>query len=204
MNQAVSLFAVKDLTVKFNDVSVVDGISFDIHAGETFALVGESGSGKSMTALAALNILPYNAVVDSTVMILQNDNLSHFSEQEWCKVRGRRIAIIFQDPIASLNPVMKIGAQIAEVIKLHFDLPKQSITQRVIELLEQVELPNAAGRVNDYPHQLSGGQRQRVMIAMALAGQPDLLIADEPTTALDVTIQAQILDLLKSIQKKTG
>ncbi|MDQ5939816.1 MAG: peptide/nickel transport system ATP-binding protein ddpF [Pseudomonadota bacterium] len=204
MNQAVSLFTVKDLTVKFNDVSVVDEISFEIHAGETFALVGESGSGKSMTALAALNILPYNAVVDSTVMILQNDNLAHFSEQEWCKVRGRRIAIIFQDPIASLNPVMKIGAQIAEVIKLHFDLPKQSITQRVIELLEQVELPNAAGRVNDYPHQLSGGQRQRVMIAMALAGQPDLLIADEPTTALDVTIQAQILDLLKSIQKKTG
>ena len=202
MIQSVSLFAVKDLTVKFNDVSVVDGISFDIHAGETFALVGESGSGKSMTALATLNILPYNAVVDSAVMILQNDNLAHFTEQEWCKVRGRRIAIIFQDPIASLNPVMKIGAQIAEVMKLHFDLPKQAIKQRVIELLEQVELPNATKRLNDYPHQLSGGQRQRVMIAMALAGQPDLLIADEPTTALDVTIQAQILDLLKSIQKK--
>ncbi|MEI8235554.1 MAG: dipeptide ABC transporter ATP-binding protein [Methylococcaceae bacterium] len=204
MNQAVSLFSVKDLTVKFNELSVVDAISFDIHAGETFALVGESGSGKSMTALAALNILPYNAVVDSAVMILQNDNLAHFTEQEWCKVRGRRIAIIFQDPIASLNPVMKIGAQIAEVMKLHFDLPKQAIKQRVIELLEQVELPNATKRLNDYPHQLSGGQRQRVMIAMALAGQPDLLIADEPTTALDVTIQAQILDLLKSIQKNTG
>jgi ABC-type microcin C transport system duplicated ATPase subunit YejF len=204
MIQSVSLFAVKDLTVKFNDVSVVDGISFDIHAGETFALVGESGSGKSMTALAALNILPYNAVVDSAVMILQNDNLAHFTEQEWCKVRGRRIAIIFQDPIASLNPVMKIGAQIAEVMKLHFDLPKQAIKHRVVELLEQVELPNASKRLNDYPHQLSGGQRQRVMIAMALAGRPDLLIADEPTTALDVTIQAQILDLLKSIQKKTG
>ena len=133
MNQAVSLFTVKDLTVKFNDVSVVDGISFDIHAGETFALVGESGSGKSMTALAALNLLPYNAVVDGTVMILQNDNLAHFSEQEWCEVRGRRIAIIFQDPIASLNPVMKIGARIAEVIQLHFNLPKQLITQRVVE-----------------------------------------------------------------------
>ncbi len=204
MNQAARLFTVKDLSVKFNNTSVVDAISFDICRGETFALVGESGSGKSMTALAALNILPHNATVDCAIMALQNDNLAHFSEEEWCKVRGRRIAIIFQDPIASLNPVMKIGAQIAEVITLHFDLPKKIINQRVVELLEQVELPHAAKRVNDYPHQLSGGQRQRVMIAMALAGQPDLLIADEPTTALDVTIQAQILALLKTIQQKTG
>ncbi len=198
------LFAVNDLTVRFGDVSVVDKISFEIHAGETFALVGESGSGKSMTALAALNLLPHNAIVESDSMRLQNENLVQLSEKNWCKIRGRRIAIIFQDPIASLNPVMTIGQQIAEVLNLHFKLSKIELKNRVVELLQQVELPNAAQRVNDYPHQLSGGQRQRVMIAMALAGKPDLLIADEPTTALDVTIQAQILELLKNIQAQTG
>ena len=200
----MSLFAVENLTVQFGSAKVVDNISFEIQAGETFALVGESGSGKSMTALAALNLLPYKAVVKTDALRLQNENLAQLSEKEWCQIRGRKMAIIFQDPIASLNPVMTIGAQIAEVLKLHFQLSKNEIKQRVIELLQQVELPNAAGRVNDYPHQLSGGQRQRVMIAIALAGKPDLLIADEPTTALDVTIQAQILELLKNIQKKTG
>lgn len=198
------LFAVNDLTVRFGDVPVVDKISFEIHAGETFALVGESGSGKSMTALAALNLLPHNAIIESDSMRLQNENLAQLSEKNWCKIRGRRIAIIFQDPIASLNPVMTIGQQIAEVLNLHFKLSKVELKNRVIELLQQVELPNAAQRVNDYPHQLSGGQRQRVMIAIALAGKPDLLIADEPTTALDVTIQAQILELLKNIQAQTG
>ena len=198
------LFAVNDLTVRFGDVSVVDKISFEIHAGETFALVGESGSGKSMTALAALNLLPHNAIVESDSMRLQNENLVQLSEKNWCKIRGRRIAIIFQDPIASLNPVMTIGQQIAEVLNLHFKLSKIELKNRVVELLQQVELPNAAQRANDYPHQLSGGQRQRVMIAIALAGKPDLLIADEPTTALDVTIQAQILELLKNIQAQTG
>jgi peptide/nickel transport system ATP-binding protein len=200
----VSLFAVENLTVQFGDVFVVAGVSFEIEKGETFALVGESGSGKSMTALAALNLLPHNAVVKTDSMRLQNEDLAQFSENDWCKIRGRKVAIIFQDPIASLNPVMTIGAQIAEVLKLHFQLSKNEIKQRVIELLQQVELPNAAQRVNDYPHQLSGGQRQRVMIAIALAGKPDLLIADEPTTALDVTIQAQILELLKNIQAQTG
>jgi len=198
------LFAVNDLTVRFGDVSVVDKISFEIHAGETFALVGESGSGKSMTALAALNLLPHNAIVESDSMRLQNENLVQLSEKNWCKIRGRRIAIIFQDPIASLNPVMTIGQQISEVLNLHFKLSKTELKNRVVELLQQVELPNAAQRANDYPHQLSGGQRQRVMIAIALAGKPDLLIADEPTTALDVTIQAQILELLKNIQAQTG
>lgn len=200
----MSLFAVENLTVQFGNACVVDNISFEIQKGETFALVGESGSGKSMTALAALNLLPHNASVKSDAMRLQNENLAQLAENDWCKIRGRRIAIIFQDPIASLNPVMTIGAQIAEVLKLHFQLSKNEMKQRVIELLQQVELPNAAGRINDYPHQLSGGQRQRVMIAIALAGKPDLLIADEPTTALDVTIQAQILQLLKTIQKQTG
>lgn len=200
----MSLFAVENLTVQFGNVFVVAGVSFEIEKSETFALVGESGSGKSMTALAALNLLPHNAVVKTDSMRLQSENLAQLSENDWCKIRGRKIAIIFQDPIASLNPVMTIGAQISEVLKLHFQLSKNEIKQRVIELLQQVELPNAAQRVNDYPHQLSGGQRQRVMIAIALAGKPDLLIADEPTTALDVTIQAQILELLKNIQAQTG
>jgi ABC-type microcin C transport system duplicated ATPase subunit YejF len=200
----MSLFAVENLTVRFGETFVVDKISFEIQAGETFALVGESGSGKSMTALAALNLLPHNAIVESEKMYLQDENLSQLSENDWCKIRGRRIAIIFQDPIASLNPVMTIGQQISEVLNLHFKLSKTELQQRVIELLQQVELPNAAQRLKDYPHQLSGGQRQRVMIAIALAGKPDLLIADEPTTALDVTIQAQILELLKNIQKQTG
>lgn len=200
----MSLFAVENLTVQFGNVFVVTGVSFEIAKGETFALVGESGSGKSMTALAALNLLPHNAVMKTNSLRLQNEDLAQLSENDWCKIRGRKIAIIFQDPIASLNPVMTIGAQIAEVLKLHFQLSKNEIKQRVIELLQQVELPNAAQRVNDYPHQLSGGQRQRVMIAIALAGKPDLLIADEPTTALDVTIQAQILELLKNIQAQTG
>lgn len=203
-NSLTTLFTVENLHIHFGDVPVVDGISFGIYAGETFALVGESGSGKSMTALAALNLLPHNATVKSDVMRLQNEDLAQLSENDWCKIRGRRIAIIFQDPIASLNPVMTIGAQIAEVILLHFNLSKNELKQRVIELLQQVELPNPVQRVNDYPHQLSGGQRQRVMIAIALAGKPDLLIADEPTTALDVTIQAQILELLKNIQAQTG
>ncbi|MDD5228555.1 MAG: dipeptide ABC transporter ATP-binding protein [Methylococcales bacterium] len=200
----MSLFAIENLSIRFGDTLVVDNISFEIHAGETFALVGESGSGKSMTALAALNLLPYNANVQSDLMRLQSENLSQLSEKNWCKIRGRRLSIIFQDPIASLNPVMTIGQQIAEVLTLHFELSKIELKQRVVELLQQVELPNAVQRVKDYPHQLSGGQRQRVMIALALAGKPDLLIADEPTTALDVTIQAQILELLKNIQAQTG
>ncbi len=204
MSEADVLFSVKDLTVCFEKTTVVDKVCFDIQAGETFALVGESGSGKSMTALAALNLLPPNAVTHTEKMTLQTKNLVNLSEKEWCKIRGRRIAIIFQDPIASLNPVLTIGKQISEVIALHFDVSENERKQRVIELLQQVELPNVAQRINDYPHQLSGGQRQRVMIAIALAGKPDLLIADEPTTALDVTIQAQILELLKTIQKQTG
>lgn len=204
VNSATTLFTVEKLRIFFGDVCVVDNVSFEIKKGETFALVGESGSGKSMTALAALNLLPHNAVVKSDLIRLQDENLAQLSEQEWCKIRGRKISIIFQDPIASLNPVMTIGQQIAEVLNLHFNLSKNETRQRVIELLQQVELPNAAKRIGDYPHQLSGGQRQRVMIAIALAGKPDLLIADEPTTALDVTIQAQILELLKTIQTQTG
>ncbi|MDD5275604.1 MAG: dipeptide ABC transporter ATP-binding protein [Methylovulum sp.] len=199
------LLTIENLNVTFNhQQKVVDGISFAIYPGETFALVGESGSGKSITALSVLRLLPNNAALNADAIMLNGDNLLHHSEAELCTIRGRRIGLIFQDPMSSLNPVMTLGKQIAEVINLHFSLPQQEIKQRVLELLRQVEIPNPERRINDYPHQLSGGQRQRVMIAIALAAQPDLLIADEPTTALDVTIQAQILALLKNLQQQTG
>jgi len=199
------LLSVHSLSVTFNrHQKVVDSISFTINPGETFALVGESGSGKSMTALSVLRLLPDNARIEAEAITLNGDNLLEHSELELCKVRGRRIGLIFQDPMSSLNPVMTIGSQIAEVIESHFSLPKAEVAARVLELLQQVEIPQPQQRFNDYPHQLSGGQRQRVMIAIALAGKPDLLIADEPTTSLDVTIQAQILALLKSIQQQTG
>jgi len=199
------LLSVSNLSVTFNrQHKVVDGISFTINPGETFALVGESGSGKSMTALSVLRLLPDNARIEAEAITLSGDNLLAHSELELCRVRGRRIGLIFQDPMSSLNPVMTIGSQIAEVIQSHFSLPKAAVQARVLELLQQVEIPQPQQRLNDYPHQLSGGQRQRVMIAIALAGRPDLLIADEPTTSLDVTIQAQILTLLKRIQQQTG
>ncbi len=199
------ILAVEHLSVTFNHhQTVVNDISFDIKAGETFALVGESGSGKSITALSVLQLLPNNAKLTANMINLQGDNLLSRSEFDLCKIRGKRIGIIFQDPMSSLNPVMTIGNQIEEVIKLHFDLPKEALKQQVLALMRQVELPEPEQRIKDYPHQLSGGQRQRVMIAIALAGKPDLLIADEPTTSLDVTIQAQILMLLKSIQQQTG
>lgn len=199
------LLSVENLSVTFNhQQTVVDNTSFVIYPGETFALVGESGSGKSITALSVLRLLPNNARLTASAISLQGDNLIKQPELELCKIRGRRIGLIFQDPMSSLNPVMTIGRQIEEVIKIHFSLPRQAIKERVLQLLQQVEIPEPHKRIKDYPHQLSGGQRQRVMIAIALAGKPDLLIADEPTTSLDVTIQAQILALLKDIQQQTG
>jgi peptide/nickel transport system ATP-binding protein len=201
---AESLLAINHLTVAFNHNKVVDQISFEVFAGETFALVGESGSGKSLTALAVMRLLPNAATMRANSIQLGNDDILKIPEIDFCQFRGRRIGFIFQDPMSSLNPVMTIGAQIAEVLNIHFQLSAEQVKQQVLDLLVQVEIPNPETRINAYPHQLSGGQRQRVMIAMALAGKPDLLIADEPTTALDVTIQAQILALLKTIQQKTG
>ncbi len=199
------VLSVENLQVTFNqEQHVVDTISFEIYPSETFALVGESGSGKSMTALSVLRLLPNNAQISATSIVLQDDNLLDATEDELCKVRGKRIGLIFQDPMSSLNPVMTIGKQIEEVINIHFSLPQKTVAEQALKLLEQVEIPHPEARLNDYPHQLSGGQRQRVMIAIALAGQPELLIADEPTTSLDVTIQAQILSLLKNIQQQTG
>jgi len=199
------LLSIEQLSISFNQhTKVVDDLSLTIHRGETFALVGESGSGKSITALSVLGLLPAGAGINEGVIRLQDKELTACSEAEWCKIRGRRIGFVFQDPFVSLNPVMTIGSQLAEALNLHFSLSKNDLNRRLIELLQQVELPEPEQKLRAYPHQLSGGQRQRVMIALALAGQPDLLIADEPTTALDVTIQAQILALLKTIQQQTG
>ncbi len=198
------LLEVKNLSISFaTDKPVVDDVSFSVFAGETFALVGESGSGKSLTAMSVLRLLPAAATIQANSISLNNENLMALPETGMCKIRGRRIAMIFQDPMTSLNPVKTVGRQIEEVIELHFAVSKTEMRQRTLQLLQQVEMPEAERKYNDFPHQLSGGQRQRVMIAIALAGEPDLLIADEPTTALDVTIQAQILQLLDTIQKQT-
>ncbi|GFO71185.1 peptide/nickel transport system ATP-binding protein/peptide/nickel transport system ATP-binding protein [Bathymodiolus japonicus methanotrophic gill symbiont] len=198
------LLAVENLQLSFADQCVIKGISFNINKGETFALVGESGSGKSLAALSVIRLHPAQATLQADSIQLAEIDILRTPEAELCQVRGRRIAMIFQDPMSSLNPVMSIGQQISETLQLHFPLSKTECTTRVLALLEQVGIPDAERRINEYPHQLSGGQRQRVMIAIALAGEPDLLIADEPTTALDVTIQAQILLLLKKIQQENG
>jgi len=198
------LLNISNLSIHFGQTPVVDRVSFNIKPSETFALVGESGSGKSLTALAVMRLLPNAASMRADSILLGDDDILKIPEIDFCQFRGRRIGFIFQDPMSSLNPVMTIGEQIAEVLNIHFQLSAEQIKQQVLDLLVQVEIPSPETRINAYPHQLSGGQRQRVMIAMALAGKPDLLIADEPTTALDVTIQAQILLLLKNIQQKTG
>ena len=186
-------------------LKAVDGIDFSINKGQTFALLGESGCGKSMTALSLLrlNPQPVSQIVAGSVL-LSGQDLLDLSEAEMQHIRGRRIAMIFQEPQSSLNPVFTVGEQIAECLRWHFDLSVDEIQSRTVALLESVGIPDVSQRINEYPHQLSGGMKQRVMIAMALAGEPELLIADEPTTALDVTIQAQILDLLKQIQHDTG
>jgi oligopeptide/dipeptide ABC transporter ATP-binding protein len=199
----VSLLSVDDLRVEFwtrrGTVHAVNGISFDIAAGETLGIVGESGCGKSVTALAILGILPRAGRVTGGHALFEGRDLIGRPDRELRTIRGRDIAMIFQDPMTSLNPVLTIGRQIRESIETHFDLDRKAAEARVVELLEQVGIPEAKRRARDYPHQFSGGMRQRAMIAMALACEPKLLIADEPTTALDVTIQAQILDLLRAL-----
>jgi len=186
-------------------VRAVDGISLSIRKGETFALLGESGCGKSMTALAIMGLLPSpgGRVVDGSIS-LNDDKISDWSEVAMRDVRGHRIAMIFQEPMTSLNPVLMVGEQIGEVLRRHKGLKGKLEQERILELLDAVGIPDPVSRINEYPHQLSGGMKQRVMIAIALAGDPELLIADEPTTALDVTIQLQVLTLLKELQQKTG
>ncbi|MGK2740995.1 ABC transporter ATP-binding protein [Tepidicaulis sp. LMO-SS28] len=201
------LVKIEDLRVAFRSgktvTDAVKGVSLEIGKGETVALVGESGSGKSVTALSILKLLPYpQAFHPSGRILFGGDNLLEASEAELGHVRGNRISMIFQEPMTSLNPLHPIEKQVGEVLIRHKGMKPEAARARVLELLRRVGIPNAEERLAAYPHQLSGGQRQRVMIAMALANEPDLLIADEPTTALDVTVQAQILELLKNLQRE--
>ncbi|NGP18351.1 ABC transporter ATP-binding protein [Devosia aurantiaca] len=198
-----ALLSVRDLTIRFGAFEAVKRVSFDIAPGETLALVGESGSGKSVTALSVLKLLPPSASLSGQIL-LDGKDLVTASVQQLRSVRGNGVGMIFQEPLSSLNPVHTVGRQIGETLALHQGLRSTAARKRVIELLDAVGISDPASRLDDYPHQLSGGQRQRVMIAMALANEPKLLIADEPTTALDVTVQAQILDLLKKLQRDMG
>ena len=202
---AERLLAVRDLHVRFGDVAAVRGVSFEIEAGETVGLVGESGSGKSVTALSILQLLPYPLASHPEGSILvDGEEMIGADKTRLLDVRGGKISMIFQEPMTSLNPLHTIAKQVGESLVVHKRLQPRQARARTLELLEHVGLQDAEERLGDYPHQLSGGQRQRVMIAMALANEPDLLIADEPTTALDVTIQAQILKLLKELQREMG
>jgi oligopeptide/dipeptide ABC transporter ATP-binding protein len=203
----VALLEVKGLKTHFftrdGVVRAVDGVSFTLEKGKTLGIVGESGCGKSVTALSIMGLIPRPPakIVEGEVLFDGRD-LTQFSERQLEDVRGRQIAMIFQDPMTSLNPTIKIGTQITETIRRHMDVSKDAARKRAIDLLEEVRIPKAAERIDDYPHRFSGGMRQRVMIAIALACNPKLLIADEPTTALDVTIQAQILDLLDELRRE--
>jgi ABC-type dipeptide/oligopeptide/nickel transport system ATPase component len=198
-----TLLAVDDLRVQFwtsrGTVYAVNGISFEIAPGETLGIVGESGCGKSVTSLALLGLLPRTGRTPTGTAMFGDRDLLRLRDRELRKVRGRQISMIFQDPMTSLNPVLTIGRQIREALETHFDMKRRAATARAAELLDRVGIPSPEARLADYPHQFSGGMRQRAMIAMALACRPKLLIADEPTTALDVTIQAQILALLREL-----
>ncbi|HAF91441.1 MAG TPA: microcin ABC transporter ATP-binding protein [Pseudomonas sp.] len=206
---AENLIEIRDLAVEFSHGEsrqrVVEGVSFDIRKGETLALVGESGSGKSVTAHSILRLLPYPLASHPAGQILfHGEDLLQADEKRMRAIRGNRIAMVFQEPMTSLNPLHTVGKQINEVLSIHKGLRGRAASARTLELLELVGLPNARERFRAYPHELSGGQRQRVMIAMALANEPELLIADEPTTALDVTVQLKILELLKDLQARLG
>ena len=201
------LLSVKNLKTHFtvgnSIVKAVDGVSFDIESGKTFAIVGESGSGKSITALSIMGLLPNNvASTDRGKIIFNNQDLINLEEKEMRKIRGNSISMIFQEPMTSLNPVYDLSFQISEVIMLHQNKNKKDARKIAIEMLDLVGIPEPQKRIDSFPHELSGGMRQRAMIAMALSCNPKILIADEPTTALDVTIQAQIIELMKELQKK--
>ncbi|MEZ4375065.1 MAG: ABC transporter ATP-binding protein [Polyangiaceae bacterium] len=203
-----ALLSVKHLRTSFpteaGKVFAVDDVSFEIGEAETLAIVGESGCGKSMTAFSVLRLVPHPGQVEGGELVFQGQDLAKLSEKDMRSVRGARISMIFQEPMTSLNPVYTVGSQIGEVLRLHRKLSRRQAKTRAVELLKLVGIPSPESRVDSYPHQLSGGMRQRVMIAMALACEPSLLLADEPTTALDVTIQAQILDLLRRLQGELG
>ncbi len=203
------LLQVKDLRTYFYTeegvVKAVDGVTYDVAEGETLALVGESGCGKSISALSILRLIPIppGRIVSGEV-IFENEDLLKLSEEDIRHIRGNKISMVFQEPMTSLNPVLTIGKQLTEAIELHLKLDKEASMQRAVQLLEMVGVAEAERRVSDYPHQFSGGMRQRVMIAMALSCNPKLLIADEPTTALDVTIQAQVLEVMARLSREFG
>ncbi|RQW64498.1 ABC transporter ATP-binding protein [Vibrio viridaestus] len=202
------MFEIKDLTVSFTNQSgasteVVHGINLSLDKGETLGIVGESGSGKSVLSLASMGLLPKTASASGQILF-NGENILAMKEKQLCKIRGSRIGMIFQEPMTALNPAMKVGSQIAEGLRLHQKLSKKEALQEALKLMELVQIPDALNKMNAYPHELSGGQRQRVGIAIAIALKPDLLIADEPTTALDVTVQAEILDILDSLVTRLG
>jgi peptide/nickel transport system ATP-binding protein/oligopeptide transport system ATP-binding protein len=205
---AKELLKVEDLKVRFKtdngNVSTVNGVSFTVAEGETLAIVGESGSGKSVTSLALMGILPANGEIYKGNVTFEDKDLRNLSKKEYRQLRGQEIAMIFQEPMTALNPVFTIGYQLRETLILHYQMSKEQAQKKGIEMLETVGIPDAEKVMGRFPHQLSGGMRQRVMIAMALSCNPKLLIADEPTTALDVTIQAQILTLLRNLKEKSN
>lgn len=201
-----NILEVKDLCTSFftedGEVKAVDGVSFSVPAGKTLGIVGESGSGKSITSLSILRLIQSPGKIKSGQVLFDGKDLLKLSDKDMRKIRGNEISMIFQEPMTSLNPVFTIGEQISEVYRIHWNLSKKEAKEKSIEMLKLVGIPSPEKRIDQYPHELSGGMRQRVMIAMALACNPKLLIADEPTTALDVTIQAQILTLIKELQQK--
>jgi oligopeptide/dipeptide ABC transporter ATP-binding protein len=204
------LLSIKDLVVEFDaadgsTLRAIEGVSLDVHRDEVMCIVGESGSGKTLTVLAAMGLLPRGARVASGSITLDGVDLLSMSPRQLSATRGKSLSMIFQDPMTSLNPVMTIGKQMAEMITIHRrDLSRSQVRDRVVELLSLVRVPNPEARIASYPHELSGGMRQRVMIAMAVTHNPSLLIADEPTTALDVTIQAQVLGLIAELRRREG
>jgi dipeptide transport system ATP-binding protein len=204
----MALLQIDNLTVEFQTAAgwfrAVDGVSVSVNSGEVLSIVGESGSGKSVAMLAVMGLLPWTAKITADRMLFEGRDIQNISAAERRKLIGKDIAMIFQEPVASLNPCFTVGFQIEEVLRIHLGLDRQARRARAIDLFKQVGLPDPEERLNHFPHQMSGGQCQRVMIAIAIACDPKLLIADEPTTALDVTIQKQILDLLMSLQARNG
>jgi oligopeptide transport system ATP-binding protein len=200
----VPLLAVRDLEVSFGRAKILRGVTFDLEEGETLGVVGESGCGKSMTGFTLMGMLPHPGKVTNGSILLDGRELTTISSREWLDVRGDQIALVMQDPFTSLNPMMRVGEQIAEALRLHQDLSRDAARKEAIRMLDLVGVPIPETSAQKYPHQMSGGQRQRVVIAIAFACKPKVLIADEPTTALDVTLQAQILRLIADLQKREG
>ncbi|MBQ2866237.1 MAG: ABC transporter ATP-binding protein [Clostridia bacterium] len=202
------ILQVKDLVVSFRayagKVQAVRGVSFDLFKGETLAIVGESGSGKSVTTKAVLGILPKNGMIENGEIWYQGEDMAKYEEKDFYKIRGKKISLVFQDPLSALNPIMKIGKQIMEALILSLKMPKAEAKKKALDLMKAVGIPEAEVRFEQYPFQFSGGMRQRIVIAIALASDPEILVCDEPTTALDVTIQAQILDLINEMKAKAN